>query len=392
MKILISHASVYKKGGWGRIFPLANGLAKIGNQVTIITTNPLISIFRKTIIINNVNIIVFPEILPSRISRMGFGFFSLILKVIYVLFNKFDIVHSDNGHRPLSGLPCRIHKKVHGSVYIAEWYDWYGKGGEFDHKKKLFKLFLGRYEVKYEIKDKVFADGIVVLSEVLRTRAELFKPPNKIIKIHGGADVFAIPYIRNNKTLKGKYGINKNMVTFGYIDALSVNLKEVQPLIDSIIELNLESKVKLLLFGSINSIEKSLTEKIKNMIINFGWINYEEEFEKLQCVDVFVLFKEDILGNRAGWPNCIGDYLACGRPVFLNPIGEVIEFVSKYPEGFFISSLSSRSISDQLQFIVNNQSLLEEKGRINRVIAENEISWHRKSEELNSFYKRILSE
>ncbi len=392
LNILISHTSVYEKFGWGRIFPLAIGLVKNGNQVTILTTNPHFSIFTKRKVIDNVNIIIFPEVIPARISRMGFGFLSLILKVLYVLFNKFDIVHSDNGHRPLSGIPCRVHKRLYGSVYIAEWYDWYGKGGEYDHKKKLYKIIFGRYELKHEVKDKLYADGVVVLSDVLMQRAKTLLPGKKIIKLHGGADVSAIPYIINNNSIKEKYGIKKSQVTFGYINALTVNLKEIQPLIDSILKLNIESKVKLLLFGSPNSFEDLFPKRVYDMIINFGWIHYAKDYEKLQCVDVFVLFKEDILGNRAGWPNCLGDYLACGRPVFLNPIGEVIEFVSKYPEGFFISTLSSESISNKLQFILENKSILEEKGKINRAIAEKEISWYKKSEILNNFYKDIIYE
>ena len=54
-------------------------------------------------------------------------------------------------------------------------------------------------------------------------------------------------------------------------------------------------------------------EVVKNANVN--------EYEKLQCVDVFFLFKEETLRSKAGWPNCIGDYLDCGRPVLLNPVG-----------------------------------------------------------------------
>jgi len=391
LDILISHSSIFEKAGWGRIFPLAVGLVKSGNKVTIITTNPHFSIFIKKQVINNVTIIIFPEIIPARISRMGFGFLSLILKVLFVLFKKYDIVHSDNGHRPLSGIPCRVQKRLFGSIYIAEWYDWYGKGSQYDTKSKLFKLILGRYELYYEIRDKKVADGVVVLSEVLRKRAELIKPKNRVIKIHGGADVSVIPYLSVNKSLKEKYGIDRGLVTFGYIDAFSTHFKEVQPLIDSILALNLESRVKLLLFGRTNSLDDLLPVKVKDMIINFGWVNYAEDYEKLQCVDVFFTFKEDILGNRAGWPNCIGDYLACGRPVFLNPIGEVVEFVNTYPEGFFASTLAPETISEQVECIMQHPTDLIKMGKINRSIAENEISWQRKSDILLDFYKEILA-
>ena len=392
MKILFAHFGVFEKGGWGRTFPLAEGLAKLGNDVTIITTNPRYSITFKRENINNVKIIIFPDIIPSKITSKGFGFISLFLKILYVIFNKFDIVHSDEGHRPQSGIPCRLNKKLHKAKYIAEWWDWFGKGGQYDSKSKYFKVLLGSYELKYEIKDKLYADGIIVLSEILKQRALSLKPGIKIIKIHGGADIFKIPFIYNNSSLKEKYGIDKKIVTFGYIDALGQDIKELQPLIDSIIELNLQSRVKLLLFGGGGLLANEFPDQIKDCIRNFGWINYAVDYEKLQCVDVFVLFKEDNLINRSGWPNCVGDYFACGRPILLNPIGEVVEFADKYPDGFFISTLSKESISKNLNFIMENQSILLKKGRINRIIAENEISWYNKSLLLNDFYREIISE
>jgi len=386
LKILISHTSIFKKAGWGRIFPLASGLAQNGNQVTILTTNPHFSIFIRRVEINDVNIIIFPEIIPARISRMGFGFLSLFLKVLHVLFNKYDVVHSDNGHRPLSGIPCRLHKKRFDSIYVAEWYDWYGKGGQYDSKRKLFKILLGRYELKYEIKDKIVADGVVVLSEILKSRAELIKPKDRIIKLHGGADVLSLPFLYDNSELKTKYNISTDTLTLGYINSDSYNLAEFLPLINAIAKHELSSKVKILVFGECNLEIKQLLTALSNMIIFFGWIDYSTDYEKLQCVDVFFLIKEDILGNKAGWPNCVGDYLACGRPVLLNPIGEIIDFVKQYPFAFIETTKDEDEIYNKFQYLIEHLLNIRKKGPSIRKLAEDEISWEKKSMELYKFY------
>ncbi len=390
MKILFAHFGIFEKGGWGRTFPIAEGLAKLGCNVTIVTTNPHLSFFIKRKIINNVIVLIFPDIVPQKITSKGFGFISLFLKIIYIVFKKFDIVQSDEGHRPQSGIICRIHKKIHKSKYVAEWWDWFGKGGMYERKSKLFKTVLGRYEIKYEIKDKLFADGVVVLSDLLMQRALSLNIKGKIIKLHGGADVHKIPFLENNNFLKGKYGIDKNRVTFGYIDAMGHDIEEIKLLVDVVLKFKIESKVKILLFGGAKFFEENLSKEIKEILINYGWINYSTDFEKLQCVDVFVLFKENSVANRAGWPNCLGDYLACGRPILLNPVGEVIEFVNKYPKGFFVSTLSIESISKHVNFIIDHKSNLITKGRINREIAEQEISWDKKSKILYDFYKDLL--
>lgn len=389
--ILISHTSLFNKAGWGRIFPLAVGLQKVGNQVTILTTNPKFSFFTKRLVISGVVVIIFPEIIHSRISRLGFGFLSLILKIVYVINNRFDIVHSDNGHRPLSGIPCRLSKRLFGSVYIAEWYDWYGKGGQYDSKKKLFKWLFGAYEQRFEIRDKEIADGIVVLSEVLRNRALLFKNQNRIKLIHGGADVYHIPFIQDNSTVKQKYNISKDIITFGYISSDNYRMAEILPLLAVVSKNGLTSKVKFLFFGSATLPIFDLTADIKNSIICYGWVDYATDYEKLQCVDVFFLFKEEILGNRAGWPNCIGDYLACGRPVLLNPVGEIVEFANKYPNCFIESSLEYQDLSEKVDYIISNIDQVRSRYGDIRKLAEDVISWENKSKELFEFYQYIAS-
>jgi glycosyltransferase involved in cell wall biosynthesis len=389
-KILISHTSVYKKAGWGRIFPLAAGLVKIGNEVTILTTNPEYSLFIKKMDIRGVRIIIFPEIIPARISRMGFGFMSLILKILHVLFHRYDVVHSDNGHRPLSGIPCRLHRKLYGSVYVAEWYDWYGKGGQYDNKKKLFKILLGRYELKYELKDKKAADGVVVLSEILRSRAEMFKPKDRVIKIHGGADVSAIPFLSDNSQVKARYGISEDTLTLGYINSDSYRLAEFLPVINVITKYGLSPRIKIVVFGESGALIRQLTPDITAKMKFFGWIDFSKDYEKLQLIDVFFLLKEEMLGNKAGWPNCIGDYLACGRPVLLNPVGEVIGFVEKYPYAFITTTKEEEDVYNKIQFISNNLQRIKENGGNIRKLAEEVISWERKSKELFDFYMYLL--
>jgi len=391
LKILISHTSLYKGGSWGRIFPLATGLVINGNDVTILTTNRSFSLFTQQLTVQGVKIIIYPEIIPPRISRMGFGFLSLFFKIVHVVFNKYDVVHSDNGHRPLSGIPCRLGKRLHKSVYVAEWYDWYGKGGQYDTKKKLFKVILGWYELMYEIKDKKVADGIVVLSEVLRDRAKAFKTDDRIVKIHGGADVSNLKFLLDNSLLKKKFGINPSTLTLGYINSNSYILEEFYPLIRTIEEFHLKDKVKILLYGDSVSLQKQLAPDVSDKIIFMGWVDYAVDFEKLQLTDVFFLFKQEILGNRAGWPNCIGDYLACGRPVLLNPVGELEAFTKMYPYAFITTTKEPKTIYTKLEQFLQSIEKYKNEGRRIRQLAEEEISWQSKSRVLLSFYQYLIT-
>ena len=391
LNILMVHSSIYKKGGWGRIFPLAKGLVKNGHSVTILTSSPDFSFFTKRKAIDGIRIIIFPEVIPARFTRFGFGLLSLVSKIIHVLFNKYDVVHSDNGHRPLAGIPCRLHKKRFNSVYVAEWYDWWGRGGHYDKKSRVFKFIFGWYENKYEIKDKMIADGVVVLSDVLKSRAEQFKRIEQIRKIHGGADISAISFLQNNDALKSKLGIDKEVLTLGYISAMGYNLPELLPVINTLIEYKLFSKIKILVFGDYSALINELPKQVQDTCIFFGWVDYKNDLEKLQCVDVFFLFKDDTLINRAGWPNCLGDYLAFGRPVMINPVGEAVDFVNRFPVAFFKTSANPKDINTAIENIFENTNEIELNRPKIRRIAEEEISWENKSIDLLDFYKYLIT-
>ena len=249
---------------------------------------------------------------------------------------------------------------------------------------------MGRYELKWEIKDKKIADGVIVLSEVLRLRAEQFKAKDKIIKIHGGADISRIPFLYDNSRLKEKYNINRNVLTLGYINSYSYNLAEFLPLINSIIKYDLSSKIKVLLFGESDSIRRQLSADLLDIIQFYGWIDFTLDYEKLQLVDAFFLFKEETQGNRAGWPNCIGDYLACGRPVMLNPVGELVEFVRKYQFAFLPTEREPDSIYTNIKYMLNNMEGMRENNKFIRKLAEDIVSWESKSKDLLKFYYYLI--
>lgn len=385
MKILFTHSSIIYKGGWGRIFPLAEGLVKMGNEVTILTMTNKLSITIRKKIINGVRVVVFPSIIPKK---NYYDPIAIFLKILYVLFHKYDIVHSDIGQRPQSGLPCRLSKKLKGTTYISEWMDSNGKEGQYKTKSKLFKVFLGYYELKWEYKDRQYADGVVVLANPLFKKALEIRNDNSVIKIHGGAMVDKVPYFEDNSLFKEKIGLGKDIITFGYIDA-SINIKEVQYLMDAIIELDICEKVKILLFGGNSRTQYNFNEKISQCILNLGWVDFYIEYEKILAVDSFVLLKEDTYEATAGWPNAIGDYLTCGRPIIITPVGETVEFVDTYPDGFYIAERNKESLMDIINSILNDKQRALSMGRINRQIAEDLISWRKKSRDLFDFYLKI---
>ena len=66
MKVLYSHHGMKGKNGWGRTFYMAQGLADLGHDVTLLTINPKCSFFKiNTIIYQGVKI----KVLQNEILR-----------------------------------------------------------------------------------------------------------------------------------------------------------------------------------------------------------------------------------------------------------------------------------------------------------------------------------
>lgn len=388
MKILVSHFGIFEKGGWGRTFSLAAGLAEIGYDITLLTNSQSYSLLRKKKFIRGVKVIIFPDLVPTKFTSKGFGIFSLILRFIYVMFRRFDIVHSDSGHRPLSGWPCLWNRFLYNSKYIAEWWDFFGEGGQLEFKPAFFKKYFGKFETWSEMYDKRKADGIIVLSKYMEKRAnKVGISSNKIKIIHGGADITNISSL-SWKTHKSSYGLRGEKLTFGYIGMSDGDIADLDPFLKAISKY--KNKVTLVTFGKM--IHKEYIDKydLYDCMLEMGWVDYSKDSEKLSVVDIFILIKQFNNINFTGWPNKLGDYLACGRPVLITPYGDVTDFVNKYNNAFIVVDRDQKKIEENIEEIIAGKLNLKRMGDYARSIAESKISWQIKANELSTFYNEVL--
>lgn len=113
---------------------MAQGLADLGHDVTLLTINPKCSFFKiNTIIYQGVKIKVLPDFFPAKMKSSGFAIWSTLFGLIYSMFHKFEICIADCGHR-FTSLPCKLNRFIYHSVYISEWWDFFGKGGYIKKK------------------------------------------------------------------------------------------------------------------------------------------------------------------------------------------------------------------------------------------------------------------
>ncbi|GAB6147245.1 glycosyltransferase [Desulfocicer niacini] len=390
MKILFSHYAIIDKEGFGRSFMLARGLAALGNDVTFITSLPA----KKFIfpyydeVREKVKIIAFPDIVPDFMRRTGFGLLSVILKTFYVLVNNFEIYHSDAGHRPSGGFPIIFKKIFVPLIYITEWWDYFGRGGQFDNKKGIKKITHGYYDLIFEVPEKKIADGVICLSTGMFNRAKKLNSNNNIVIISGGSDIESIPFYPT-VAFRKKYNISTSSLTFGFVGMNREEVYDIMPFIKAIQDL-IKSGLDVTWYTTGGYIPETIKKELNigKELIEFGWVDYKYFSEILSCADCFILLQREDLKSYTRWPNKIGDYLAAGRPILTNPFGEMKRIVADNEHCFFTTQYNVESTTQIIKDIYINRPDQNLRCQI-RGHAENEVSWNKKAQQLLSFYEKV---
>lgn len=380
MKILYSHFGREGKDGWGRSFYMAKAMANLGHEVVFLTNRPETSfLLAKKKNLHKVRVISFPDFLPAKLKSSGFGFVSIIGKLFFAATHKFDLVIADCGHRP-TGLPCKLNRKIYGSTYLTEWWDFFGEGGYYDKKPFWFKLLYGRREKRNEIQDKLSADGVIVLSEQMKERAIEINVKNVIV-VHGGCLIDEIK--PTSVSTKSDTKIN-----FCYIGMANSEIIELDPILSALTNKVVREKVRLVAYGSAIKAEYIEKYNLEGVIDERGWIDYLKDAEKLDDIDIFIQIRRDNIVSRAGWPNKLGDYMANGKPIIISPYGDLVDFVNKNPDGFITVKYDSQSILEKIKDILSMKYDLKQMGKRNREVAEKN-SWESKAAQIIKFKSTV---
>ena len=379
MNILYSHVGINGRNGWGRTYYMAKGLSELGHKVVLLTINPHCSFFRvKKIVVNNLTVFVFPDFFPTKFKTSGFAIWSTLFKIIFSAFHKFDVSIADCGHR-FTSLPCKVNRMFYKTIYVTEWWDFFGKGGYVEKKSRLFKFLYGRLECYNEIHDKLNADVVIVLSTYMKQRAlENGVNKDKVHIIPGGSIIDYIAPFDDNREEK-----SEDVINIAYIGIDNHELEHILPFLNALKEIKANHKFRLILYGNRISPDIWMKYGLDDLSEHRGYINYDKDVSTLKDVDIFLQLLDNNNVSKAGWPNKLGDYLSFGKPIILSPYGDLVSFVEN-KEGFFLVDYDKESIKRTLLRIDSlPKEQLEKMGKSNICLAK-QISWRNRALELQT--------
>ncbi len=388
--ILISSFGYVNGPGYQRTFKIAQELAQIGHHVTFLTSQNEIGKFPyKVSMRGGVKEVAVFDFAPKKIKKLGLSAIAAVFKIIYIIRNKYDILHSDTGHRLSSGIPCWFHKLFFGSIYLSEWWDDYGKGGQYDNKPFIWRYLYGFIDNYLETYDKKKADGLIVLSEYSKNRAlKLGVKKENISIVHGGADIRNIQYVSDHR-YRNKYNLKLSDFVIVFVDVTGEN--DFGPILPLFSELKETIDLKIVTTGRILPKNIRLKHGLSTNFMEFGWINYNQYFEVLSLADIFLLYQTPNRVNKAKWPNKIGDYLCAGRVIITNPINDVSVLNSEKSNSIIYTDMNPVKLKHIIYKLFNIRNSLLNIGRHNRSLAE-QHSWAVRSKQVEQFYYKILNE
>jgi glycosyltransferase involved in cell wall biosynthesis len=393
MKILISNCGLKDGANYSRTYCLAKELVKLGNDVSLLTAQNSKNVWPYKIeSIDGLNIISFPDVLPKILRKSGIGLIDPIFRFIFIIKKDFDLVFADSGFRPTAGFPCWLYKLFRNKPYVCEWWDLNGRGGQFDLRPLIGRFTIGIIDSLMEIIDKKIADGIVCVSHFLQQKCvEMNIPIEKTMVLHGGADVNRIPFIEQS-VARTRLGLNNNYL-LGIAGINNAELKNLIPFLAALKKLQLIfTDIAWFSTGEKLPNQKKAEHCIGKEHIQLAWLSYEQYALYLSAADILICPLEDTTRNASRWPNKLGDYLAAGRPIVTNAVGEIKYFSELYPDTIVITEWEEQRIYETLLRLLSDSDKAKEIGTKARIIAENKYSWCMKSVELEAFMQKIIKE
>jgi glycosyltransferase involved in cell wall biosynthesis len=378
MRLLFLNHNYRDEGTFCRAMPMAQNLVQRGHQVTLITVSREHRWKHARSCVNGVQIVETPSVGQDN-SGGGYAPLDNLLRCAYTFLRKYDIIHMFD-HKPnatFSGFGGRLR----GAVLVADWADWWGGPGGLNDVSKRRLPIVGRFEAWWEERSKLWADGVVTISTVLRQRAiDLGCAPDRVVHVPSGASLDRISCVSKAEA-RGQLGIPQDRRIVGFIGHGQADLEIVMRALQQL------PGVWLMVVGPKSPRVLTLAQSfgIADRLWQTGWVPDVTKY--LGCADLMCMPMKDGAANRGRFPNKVLDYLAAGRPIVASAVGDVEAIVRDYGVGLLASD---ESFANAIHRLLTNDQLREDLGRMARHTAETVFDWAPLIDKLVDFYHCLL--
>lgn len=323
--LIVVHNPTRQGGAYFRARGLAKPLIRRGHRITILAIHPTERWRMVEGELEDFRVVESPDLLTGM-GRSGWDPWDTLRRTMWLRKQRFDIVHTVDT-RPAVCLPALFGRKASGAKWIADWTDWWGRGGATEERKnRIANKIMGPLEQLFEERPRPHADGTVVISRALGERAaalgiplasQLYLPP--------GADPQDIRDI-SVADARGSLGATVHEPTIGYLGNIYPNDAEL--IFDAMRRMRHPAQLRMVGDPGV-AVPADLADRVHLT----GRVPFGQMLLHLAACDLLVLPMTDSVANRGRWPSKINEYVAVGRATVVTNVGDVADLVADHVIG-----------------------------------------------------------
>jgi glycosyltransferase involved in cell wall biosynthesis len=382
LKILfIVHNQTRKGGAYYRGLNMGVPLARRGHDVTLMTIHPSARLSMVERELDGLKLAESPDLLFG-VGRTGWDPWDTLVRTRWIRKQRFDIIHTVDT-RPAVSLPALLGRKKSGAAWIADWTDWWGRGGATTERDGwLVRTLIGPLEQFFEEKPRPHADGTVVISHALGERAQsLGIDGSGILYLPPGADPDSIRDT-SIRDARQRLDLEPGAQYIGYLG--NIYQRDANLLFETLSRLE-HSAAKLIMVGDPGC---DVPAEVRERVTITGRLPFNEMLDFLSACDVLALPLSDTIANRGRWPSKINEYVAVGRPTVACEVGDVANLLRDNDIGLLVPP-ESEEFARRLDELLGDPARAVAMGNRARDIARTTYSQEAMADKLESFYEKF---
>ena len=374
LRVLMLNHNVVWRSTFFRAFYLARELADLGHEATIATISASRRLRPQTYELENVRIVETPD-LGIGLARTGWDPWDTFWRCRRFLGEGFDIVHGFDC-RPVVLAPSLLLSRRRRIPWVSDWADcWGGEGGAISQRKSwVGRVAFRPLETWLEESFRHRARAVTVTSRTLLERAiGLGLPRSSVHYLPSGANVRTVT-VRDRAECRLSLGLPVDGPMACFVGWVQYDL-ELAIRAFAVARAGIPG-ARLLLVGPRNREAARLVGDLglSGAVTDFGPRPFEEIPTFLGAADVLLLPMSDNLMNRARGPIKLGDYLAAGRAIVANPVGDLVEIFERDDVGL-LAGETPESYGAAIAALLGDRDRADRMGSRARAVAEERYAW-----------------
>lgn len=403
MRILFLNHNLKGKGTYFRAQVMAREMVRRGHEARLITVSPEHWYRAARFQADGVEITETPCWNPAINPDDGWGPLDVLYRLGRVLADSFDLLYAF-AHPPNVYLPAALARALRRKPVVVDWCDVYRDGifplreeiraytGAKDNWRLRTQRWAEKIETRMERGILRRADGVTVISKFLEKAAlKEGVPRDQLLRYPGGANIDNLSPL-DKAQCRRELGIEGPGPILGYVANYNPDERFFLQALRGVFNRFPQGR----LITAAPPFTESLVEEqgLATNLHYLGMMPFSRLNPVLCAADVLLVPLANNTSIRGRWPHKFGDYLAAGRPIVANAVGDIADYLpppgeAREESAGLSAKCTPEAFTSAIVQILERPERWEAMGRAARSLAEGSLNWSALANSVEPFLRRI---